>query len=53
LRRKAKQAAASTNDTFLKNAVVKKTTDANGGFNLNFNEEIELKSEFQEIQNCF
>lgn len=41
---KAKQAAASTN-RFLKNAVVKKdTTDAIGGFNLNYNEEIEVKS---------
>ena len=46
---KAKQAAASTN-RFLKNAVVKKdTTDAIGGFNLNYNEEIEVKSaEFQD-----
>jgi hypothetical protein len=47
--KKAKQAAASYEQVF-KNAVVKKdTTDANGGFNLNYNEEIEVKSaEFQD-----
>ena len=46
---KAKQTAASTN-RFLKNAVVKKdTTAANGGFNWNYNDEIEVKSaEFQD-----
>jgi hypothetical protein len=46
---KAKQAAASTN-RFLKNAVVKKdTAAANGGFDWNFNDEIEVKSaEFQD-----
>jgi hypothetical protein len=30
--------------TGFKNAVVKDTTDAIGGFNLNYNEEIEVKS---------
>ena len=41
---KAKQAAASAN-RFLKNAVVKKDTAAsNGGFNWNFNDELEFKS---------
>ncbi|MBB1192874.1 hypothetical protein DNC80_04230 [Flavobacterium sp. SOK18b] len=46
---KAKQAAASTN-RFLKNAVVKKdTVSDNGGFNWNFNDDIEVKSaEFQD-----
>jgi hypothetical protein len=34
-----------------KNAVVKDTTDANGGFNLNYNEEIEVKSAEFKINN--
>jgi hypothetical protein len=34
-----------------KNAVVKDTTDAIGGFNLNYNEEIEVKSAEFKIHN--
>jgi hypothetical protein len=50
LRRKKATSSSTHLRTGFKNAVVKKdTTDAIGGFNLNYNEEIEVKSaEFQD-----